>query len=149
MKTLTILLLFIFNSCQCQKGITYVLVGYENLVDSAYEKILCQEYVDFKDGSKPGMYNVVEYDYGEPPPDQFEIAKSFLTNESICRGWEIKFTKLLEISGWTEGYHEYFVESENNNATNFKKRYTDTLYLKYGMGNYDLELKIKSTKTKP
>lgn len=102
MKFLTILFL-LPSFLQAQNCTTYVRVGYEDLIDSVYEKIIDCKYMDFKDGSEPGEYYSVASYYREPP-GYFEIMKWYWTEfPNNYNGWKIEHKGVFSFTGDTEG----------------------------------------------
>lgn len=102
MKKLLFALMIICSSVgNAQKGISYAAVGYEDIIDTAFEKIIDKKWMDFHDGSTPGMYYVVKYDYGQGPPEFLELVKSFLTHgfPDTIRGWIVAQNELINTSG--------------------------------------------------
>lgn len=131
---IVILILCLLSSTvlPAQQGQQYVAVEYKTLIDPEYQKII----------GRNSEYYLVEYDYGQPPPDPFEIMRAFFCRTDSIRGWKIRFEELTKMQGATEGIYAYIVKQSNPKATFYRKEYNDTLLLDYGL-DAKLNIKIK------
>ncbi len=141
-RILTILSNLIGLSTTAQTGFTYVKVGYKDLIDKKYEKIIDREYVDFHDGSMPGMYYKVYYNYGDHPLRYDEIVKCYLNNLNLKRRWKIKFKLLSSINSDDISEAKYLAIQTNPKATFYFKKYIDTLTITY-CDTFSIEIKPK------
>lgn len=128
MKQLLTLLIILLSATavKAQKGQTYVLVGAEELIDPQYESIISKGWHDFKDGSKPGMYYLVQYDYGEPPPRSYEIIHLYSTAglvDTVIRGWKVTFDTALVVNGDDMAYYCVKFNCDNKDARIYRKKY--------------------------
>ena len=97
-KYFFLLLIGVFSdvACHAQKG--FHMVDKSIKLDK-YQKVVkdtvCNDCVyDNSKGYVPTVYWWVEYNYGEPPPDDLELVKSYLTHgfPDTIRGWVVKDT---------------------------------------------------------
>jgi hypothetical protein len=147
---LTILTIILFSwAVTAQKGTTYVRVGYKSLVGNEFEKIVGKKYIDWKDGTVAGKYYIVEYDYGEPPPDYIELTRSYLTHgfPDTIRGWVVSDTGRLSISG--DCFYESFdlIERCINKVNSRLPMYIERMSISIPgcSGNSEFSIKIRTT----
>lgn len=142
MKIIILIGLMLYGlNCYSQTGITYVLRGY--WYDKSYEKIICCDtFIDWGDGSIPGWYHKVRYDYGEPPPNSFEIVQNYFNQGTKVRGWTVEYKLLGEMDLGDYGFfRRYLVTKTDKKAVFFDRPYTDTLFIDYGEGDLDISVK--------
>ena len=139
---LLLLLLIVFN-CRSQKGVTNVRVGYENLVNPRYERIIGQKWIECDSCGEPGMYYIVEYDYGEPPPDSWEILTSLVTGKNDIRGWEICFERVVDTGAGDAGFVIFDVKMENKKSTFYLPFYTCRCSIFFSDDDIHLQITIK------
>lgn len=82
------------------QGITYVRLadsGEKNssqneLIDPRNERAIKDTFIDWGDGSEPGYYWQVEYDYGNPTPNYYQVMRWILGDSiPICfNEWQIE-----------------------------------------------------------
>lgn len=141
-KLMIAVALFLSLTAIGQKGVTYVRVGYKSLVDKKFEKIVGKEWVDFKDGSNPGMYYKVEYDYGEPPPHYHELVKSFYNHgfPDTIRGWVVDKQKEFNMDGDYPFLSFDLIQTCTNKINSHLDVYVETMSIDMGPNGFNIRI---------
>lgn len=94
------LMIYLLSPMPEESNITCTRFGSESLIDNIDEKVVGARWVDWGDGSLPGFYWLVKYDYKEPP-QYWEIAQWYINGQkdSVIGNWKLEKEELLSISG--------------------------------------------------
>jgi len=88
-----------------QQGFTYLRHGSKSLLDKRYETIVKDTFINWHDGTEPGNYYKVKYNFGEPIPTDIDIVQYFLSGHKTdtIRGWVLTSKNVLSAVG-DEGF---------------------------------------------
>lgn len=137
---IVILILLACAVTHAQKGITYWL---DSSGAKPYEKITGKRVWTYSGSHSHGgkeiqdsaWYWEVEYDYGEPPPEHWELVRSYLNGKLVdtIRQWRVEMKLTFSASGdWAMGAYDVISDRLYKEPDFFKLRYENQLTVSHG-----------------